>query len=200
MVGLDGLEPSTSRLSGVRSNHLSYKPLTGTFLWPAGTFPLERGVCPPSLIGAAGFEPAALWSQTRCATKLRYAPLFLSIKFGRGWGNRTPTNGFGDHCHATWPIPYILCILKLHKNGGEGGIWTLASVSRTTPLAGEPLRPLEYFSTGGEGGIRTHAGFHPNGFQDRLVMTTSIPLHIGDPSAIRTPDTLIKSQVLCLLS
>ena len=27
MVGLDGLEPSTSRLSGVRSNHLSYKPI-----------------------------------------------------------------------------------------------------------------------------------------------------------------------------
>ena len=27
VVGLDGLEPSTSRLSGVRSNHLSYKPL-----------------------------------------------------------------------------------------------------------------------------------------------------------------------------
>ena len=31
-----------------------------------------------------------------------------------------------------------------------------------TPLAGEPLQPLEYFSTeyllGGEGGIRTHVG------------------------------------------
>ena len=27
MVGLDGLEPSTSRLSGARSNHLSYAPL-----------------------------------------------------------------------------------------------------------------------------------------------------------------------------
>ena len=26
MVGLGGLEPPTSRLSGVRSNHLSYKP------------------------------------------------------------------------------------------------------------------------------------------------------------------------------
>ena len=26
MVGLDGLEPSTSPLSGVRSNHLSYRP------------------------------------------------------------------------------------------------------------------------------------------------------------------------------
>ncbi len=28
VVGLDGLEPSTSRLSGVRSNHLSYKPIS----------------------------------------------------------------------------------------------------------------------------------------------------------------------------
>ena len=27
MVGLNGLEPSTSRLSGVRSNQLSYKPV-----------------------------------------------------------------------------------------------------------------------------------------------------------------------------
>ena len=29
----------------------------------------------------------------------------------------------------------------------------------------------------GEGGIRTHASLRTNGFQDRLVMTTSIPLH-----------------------
>ena len=27
LLGLDGLEPSTSRLSGARSNHLSYKPV-----------------------------------------------------------------------------------------------------------------------------------------------------------------------------
>ena len=27
-----------------------------------------------SLVGAAGFEPAAPCSQSRCATKLRYAP------------------------------------------------------------------------------------------------------------------------------
>ena len=31
VVGLDGLEPSTSRLSGVRSNHLSYKPIIHSF-------------------------------------------------------------------------------------------------------------------------------------------------------------------------
>ena len=29
---------------------------------------------------------------------------------------------------------------------------------------------------GREGGIRTHVGLHPNGFQDRPVMTTSVPL------------------------
>ena len=28
MIGLNGLEPSTSRLSGVRSNQLSYKPIS----------------------------------------------------------------------------------------------------------------------------------------------------------------------------
>ena len=26
------------------------------------------------MVGAEGFEPPTLWSQTRCATKLRYAP------------------------------------------------------------------------------------------------------------------------------
>ena len=30
--------------------------------------------------------------------------------------------------------------------GGEGGIWTLARFNTSTPLAGEPLRPLGYFS------------------------------------------------------
>ena len=33
-------------------------------------------------------------------------------------------------------------------------------------------------SPNGESGIRTHAPLRTNGFQDRLVMTTSIPLHI----------------------
>ena len=30
MVGRGGLEPPTSRLSGVRSNHLSYRPIAGS--------------------------------------------------------------------------------------------------------------------------------------------------------------------------
>ena len=36
---------------------------------------------------------------------------------------------------TTWPT----------GRGGEGGIWTLAPVTRPTPLAGAPLQPLEYF-------------------------------------------------------
>ena len=36
----------------------------------------------------------------------------------------------------------------MHTDGGDGEIRTLAPVSRPTPLAGAPLRPLEYFSKG----------------------------------------------------
>ena len=37
VVGSNGLEPSTSRLSGVRSNHLSYEPM-----FVAGSFPIGQ--------------------------------------------------------------------------------------------------------------------------------------------------------------
>ena len=33
------------------------------------------------MVGAAGFEPATLWSQTRCATRLRYAPNEILIQY-----------------------------------------------------------------------------------------------------------------------
>ena len=35
-VGLRGLEPRTSSLSGMRSNHLSYKPINNRYAWPKG--------------------------------------------------------------------------------------------------------------------------------------------------------------------
>ena len=47
------------------------------------------------MVGAAGFEPATLWSQTRCATRLRYAPnvyFFLFIKDSTTIGKREVMN------------------------------------------------------------------------------------------------------------
>ena len=42
VVGSNGLEPSTSRLSGVRSNHLSYEPISVAVRLPSGqTYLLE---------------------------------------------------------------------------------------------------------------------------------------------------------------
>ena len=52
LVGLGGLEPPTSRLSGVRSNHLSYRPKS-----------LETG----RLVELDGFEPTTPCVQSRCS-------------------------------------------------------------------------------------------------------------------------------------
>ena len=82
---------------------------------------------------------------------------------------------------------FFLATFRFSPNG-EGGIWTLApllttySLSRGAPsatwvLLQMPDQKISFFFCSGEGGIRTHAPFRTNGFQDRLVMTTSIPLH-----------------------
>lgn len=49
-------------------------------------------------VGETGFEPATLWSQTRCATGLRYSPFKRKIA-----------------THAEWQLSHA---------GGEGGIRT----------------------------------------------------------------------------
>ena len=70
-MGLSGLEPPTSRLSGVRSNRLSYKPtrywktaFTGFFFFGAGGHLLSHTV--------SSAVPSAVWG--------------LTIVFGMGTG------------------------------------------------------------------------------------------------------------------
>ena len=73
------------------------------------------------MVGVAGFEPAAHWSQTSCATKLRYTPIVFV--FGRGSRIRT---------HGTWfwrPLLYQLSYTPMY--GGEDGIRTHAAQIRT---------------------------------------------------------------------
>ena len=55
LVGLSGLEPPTSRLSGVRSNRLSYKPM------------VFYGSIPKPVVEINGIEPLTPCLQSRCS-------------------------------------------------------------------------------------------------------------------------------------
>ena len=55
----EGLEPPTPSLEGWCSIQLSYG---------------QRVVPSEGVVGAEGFELSTYWSQTSCATRLRYAP------------------------------------------------------------------------------------------------------------------------------
>ena len=100
----------------------------------------------------------------------------------------------------------IFKVRTLFRANAEGGIWTLAPLLTTYSLSrGAPsttwvllhwLTHILLFckiviqfctrnsslwlrsTVSGESGIRTHAPLRTNGFQDRLVMTTSISLHM----------------------
>ena len=64
MVGRGGLEPPTSRLSGVRSNHLSYRPIW----WSLSLCKSASGSSIGSiLVEPIGIEPMTLCLQSRCS-------------------------------------------------------------------------------------------------------------------------------------
>ena len=79
LVGLNGLEPSTSRLSGGRSNLLSYKPIflsrfnsfLGCFSVPRG-YVLVRVQSP--LVEIIGIEPMTPCLQSRCSPSWAIPP------------------------------------------------------------------------------------------------------------------------------
>ena len=48
------------------------------------------------MVGAEGFEPPTHWSQTSCATRLRYAPIRMPFQLSetafKRWGERRGSN------------------------------------------------------------------------------------------------------------
>ena len=76
MVGTSGLEPPTSRLSGVRSNHLSYAPM---FLDPSVFMVLSP--IPLSLSAAGGDE------EDRTPDPLRARQVLSQLSYTPIWGS-----------------------------------------------------------------------------------------------------------------
>ena len=74
-VGLNGLEPSTSRLSGVRSNQLSYKPL-----YKSGSHLLSHAVS--SIVSSAAYVLTIVFEMGTGVSPIRIATrniLFSSL-------------------------------------------------------------------------------------------------------------------------
>ena len=79
------------------------------------------------LVGVAGFEPAAHWSQTSCATKLRYTPIL-------NWQGQKDLNPR----HAVLETAALPTELYPY-DGGEDGIRTHAALANPNDLANRPL-------------------------------------------------------------
>ena len=65
MVGVPGIEPGTSSLSGMRSNQLSYTPDTVPFLFRPAPPRLQLS---KKLVEATGVEPVTSCLQSTCST------------------------------------------------------------------------------------------------------------------------------------
>ena len=85
------------------------------------------------MVGVTRFERAAPWSQTRCATKLRYTPKI----YGRGRRDRTLGTRF-------WrPLLYQLSYTPIVAQ--KMGFEPMRPYTNPNGLANRPLQPLEYF-------------------------------------------------------
>ena len=71
----------------------------------------------------------------------------------------------------------LLCLSMVVLNEKSGVFLVVITTKKQT------LHFCKVCCVGGGSGIRTHVGASPNGFQDRLVMTTSISLRKYDATA-----------------
>src|SRR3954447_6423653 len=90
MVGLNGLEPSTSRLSGVRSNQLSYRPITflervkgiepSSSAWKAEVLPLNYTRKYIYIMGRLmGIEPTSAGITIRCVNHFATTAIMINM-------------------------------------------------------------------------------------------------------------------------
>ena len=86
-------------------------------------------------VGVTGFEPAALCSQSRCATKLRHTP--ISVKNGSLFSHR---HLYNDSGLASCPVA-VLSRIERDSNPRQ-------SLHPATTFPMLPLKPLEYPSIG----------------------------------------------------
>ena len=113
------------------------------------------------------------------------------------------------HSYFYLSTTFLFFFFSSFEPSGEGGIWTLApllttcTLSRGVPSASLGTSPnclslfiyhrcIKFNCTlvSGEDGIRTHVPLRTNGFQDRLVMTTSIPLRASHSNQCRSYFTI----------
>ena len=123
LVGSSGLEPPTSRLSGARSNQLSYEPVA----FCLSTQVFVRSYSPHSLVEMKGFEPLTPCLQGRCSPSwatppYRFPDGFLSFEWSF-WSviqNWTTRNVPLQYALTISPISYLCiherCIFLLYAN------------------------------------------------------------------------------------
>ena len=87
LVGLDGLEPSTSRLSGARSSHLSYRPVFSHLAYlvrPIGGDEGNRTLDPllaGQVLSQLSYTPIKVKSEKRIGSSLGLFTLGLMLLF-----------------------------------------------------------------------------------------------------------------------
>ncbi len=120
MVGLSGLEPPTSRLSGVRSNQLSYRPIflervkgiePSSSAWKAEVLPLNYTRIYMGRL--MGIEPTNVGTTIRCVNHFATIAVIFYIK----WWLRTESN----RRHKDFQSFALPTELLSRKNGGPDG-------------------------------------------------------------------------------
>ena len=130
------------------------------------------------MVGVAGFEPAAHWSQTSCATKLRYTPKVIY-----NWQGQKDSNPRHVVLETT-ALPTELYPFIWYKWRRRWDSNPCGPNTNPNGLANRPLQPLEYFSRLNEilryinrlkCLMAERVGFEPTvpfgitGFQDQLL-------------------------------